>query len=85
MLIYCLVCGVLCLVLVLFCKALSVVTSLVIIFMRKRELVALLALSFYYLVTVCYCSVARGSVGLSAVCDCGVFRSYSLTFCNSDF
>ena len=27
-------------------------------------------------------SLLQGTVGLSAVCDCGISRSYSVTVCN---
>ena len=43
-------------------------TSFAIILMGKRELVALLCLSFWFLVIVVPC----GATGLSAVCDCGI-------------
>ena len=50
--------------------------------MGKRELVALLNLSSWCLVVVgrLFLAVPRG---LSAVCDCGISRSYSLTFFGS--
>ena len=44
---------------------------------------------FYCLMDVllqyCICSVAipHGAVGWSVVCDCGIFWSYSLTFCHN--
>ena len=47
--------------------------------MRKRELIALRSLSSWGLVIVCV-ALPRGVMGLSAVCDCGISRSYSLTF-----
>ena len=49
------------------CTLLYVPSSLAIILMGKRQLVALLILS-------CDCCVAlpRGAMGLSAVCDCGI-------------
>ena len=54
------------------CTLLYVPSSFAIILMGKRELVALLSLSAWCLVIV---SVAfpRGAMGLSAVCDCGIF------------
>ena len=53
----------------LFCYALLCVLSmLAIILKRKRELVALLLLSYGSLVTV----LPNGAVGWSAVCDCGI-------------
>ena len=72
--------GVLCLS--LFCYALLCVhSSFAITLKRKRKLVAsaiiVLQMYGYY-----KCSVALlyGTVGWSAVCDCGISRSYSLTF-----
>ena len=57
--------------------------------MGKRELVALLSLSscylvmFVFLVSNNYCmALQRGVMGLSAVCDCGMFLSYSLNIVN---
>ena len=50
---------------------LGVLSSLVNILQRKRELVALLLLccgSF-----LCSASFPHGAVGWSAVCDCGIF------------
>ena len=40
------------------------------------------SLIVYFMSCDCLCSVAlpRGSVGWSAVCDCGISWSYSLTF-----
>ena len=70
--------GVLCLS--LFCYALLCVhSSFASILKRKRKLVALLLLQMYCLYTY---SVAfpHGAVGWSAVCDCGISCSYSLTF-----
>ena len=67
--------GVLCLS--LFCYALLCVhSSFAIILKKKRNLVALLMYCYYK------CSVAfpHGAVGWSVVCDCGISRSYSLTF-----
>ena len=85
LLICCLVCfplvvGVLCLS--LFCFVLlCVLSSFAIILKRKRELVALL---FIVLRMSCYCecyvTLPHGTVGWSAVCDCGISWSYSLTF-----
>ena len=78
--------GILCMVLVLLCSALSVVTSLAIILMRKKGtgysacFVFLISCHYY-----CYMTLPRDSVSLSAVCDCGVSWPYSLTFCTSDF
>ena len=45
-------------------------SSYSIILMGKRELVALFGLSSWYLVMVV--SLPRGTMGLSAVCDCGI-------------
>ena len=67
--------GVLCLS--LFCYALLCVHySFAIILERKRKLVALLVLSY------CKCPLAlpHDAVGWSAVCDCRMFKSYSLNF-----
>ena len=62
--------GVLCLS--LFWQALLfVLSSFAIILKRKRELVALLLLSFGCLVNCkCYVALPHGAVGWSAVCDC---------------
>ena len=76
LLLICLVCfplsvGVPCLS--LFCCALlCVLSSFAIILKRKRELVALLLLSYGCLVTVNVLSLHHGAVGWSAVCDCGI-------------
>ena len=64
--------GVLCLS--LFCYALlCFLSSFAIILKRKREVVALLLLSYGCLV-YCKCSVTlpHGAMGWSAVCDCGI-------------
>ena len=55
------------LVFVLVCVAMCP-SSFAIILTRKRELVALLLLSFRCLVSV----NVHGAVGWSAVCDCGI-------------
>ena len=65
-----------------FCYALLCVHySFAIILKRKRKLVAF---AIIVLQMHCYykCSVAlpHGAVGWSAVCDCGISRSYSLSF-----
>ena len=49
-------------------------SSFAVILTRKRQLVALLLLSYESLVTV----NVLYAVGWSAVCDCGISRSYSL-------
>ena len=49
------------------CMLLYVHSSIAIILMGKRELVALLNLS-----PSCLVMVPRGAMGLSAVCDCGI-------------
>ena len=49
------------------CTLLYVHSSIAIILMGKRELVALLDLSSW-----CLVMVASGATGLSAVCDCGI-------------
>ena len=53
------------------CTLLYVHSSIAIILMGKRELIALLNLSSWCLVMVerLFC----GATGLSAVCDCGIF------------
>ena len=45
-------------------------SSFAIIFMGKRELVALLSLSSLCLVIIVWLFLAVGAMGLSAVCDC---------------
>ena len=60
------------------CTLLYVHSSITIILMGKRELVALLNLSSWCLV-VGRVALPRGAMGLSAVCDCRISRSYSLT------
>ena len=59
------------------CTLFSVHSSFAIILMGKRELVALLSLSSW-----CIVIVLALSWGLSAVCDCGISYSYSLTIYN---
>ena len=53
------------------CTFLYVHSSIAIILMGKRELIALLGLSSWCLVMVDWLS-PRGVTGLSAVCDCGI-------------
>ena len=55
---------------------LSVLSNFVIISLRKREMVAFL------MYCDCQCSVGptRSTVGLSAVCDCVIVWSLSLSF-----
>ena len=53
------------------CTLLYVHASIAIILMGKRELVALLNLSSWCLVMV-ECPLPRDTMGLSAVCDCGI-------------
>ena len=68
---------------VLFCYALLYVhPSFAIILKKKRKLVALLLLFYRCIVTITVCPVALpyGVVGWSAVCDCGISLSHSLTF-----
>ena len=62
------------------CTLLYVHSSLAIILMRKRELVALLNSSSWWLVMVVrlFLAVPQGCLG---VCDCGISWSYSLTIC----
>ena len=50
------------------CTLLYVHSSIAIILMGKRELVALLNLSFWCLMM----ALPHGATGLSAVCDCGI-------------
>ena len=59
------------------CTLLYVHSSFAIILVGKRQLVALLSLSSWCLVIV-VCS-SSDAMGLSAVCDCGISLSYSLT------
>ena len=73
--------GVLCLP--LFCYALlSVLSSFAIILKRMRELIALLLLSYIIMYWYSKCSVAppHRAVDWSAICDCGISLSYSITF-----
>ena len=58
------------------CTLLYVNSSFSIILMGKRKLVALLS----FLVSRDFCvALPQGAIGLSAVCDCDISRSYSLT------
>ena len=54
------------------CTLLYVRSSIAIILMGKRELVALLSLSTF-LSGDGRVALPRGAMGLSAVCDCGIF------------
>ena len=54
------------------CVVLCVHSSFVIILMKKRDLVALLCLSSWFLMTS-YVALPHGDVDWSAVCDCGIF------------
>ena len=57
----------------MFCYALLCVhSSFAIILKVKRKLAALLFLSIRYSVTTCYVALPHGTVGLSAVYDCGI-------------
>ena len=47
-------------------------SSIAIILMGKRELIALLNLSSWCLVMVGWAVLPHGATGLSAVCDCGI-------------
>ena len=59
-------------VIVLFCSTLLYVqSSIAIILMGKRELVALLNVSSWCLVMIEWLFL-RSAMGLSAVCDCGI-------------
>ena len=51
---------------------LCVHSSFAIILERKRKLVALLLLSYRYIVTKCSVALPHGAVGWFAVCDCGI-------------
>ena len=51
--------------------------------MGKRELVALLSVSSWCLVIDCCVALPRGAMCWSAVCDCGISCSYSLTISES--
>ena len=67
----------------MFCwSLLNAHSSIAIILKGKRELVTLLNLSSW-----CLCdgraALPRGARGLSAVCDCGISASYSLTIFGS--
>ena len=54
------------------CELLCVHSSFAIVFMGKRELVALL-FSFVFLVSRdCCVALPHDTTGLSAVCDCGI-------------
>ena len=55
------------------CTLLYVHSSIAIILMGKRELVALLNLSSWCLVMVERLFLGVPCMGLSAVCDCGIF------------
>ena len=66
-------CSIFCCTLLLY-----VYSSIAIILMGKRELVALLILSSWCLVMVEWLFLAV-PLGLSAVCDCDISGSYSLT------
>ena len=71
--------GVLCLS--SFCNVLLYVhSSFAIILKRKLKLVALLILSYRYIVTINVLWLFFSAVGWSAVCDCGISWLYSLTF-----
>ena len=59
------------------CAVLYVHSSFAIILVRKRELVALLSLSFWCLVIVVWLFLAMPWVSL-AVCDCGISSLFSL-------
>ena len=75
--------GILCLP--WFCYVLLLVlSSFAIILKRKRKLVAVIVLRMY---CSCGCSVAlpHDAVGWSALCDCGISLSYSLTFLVQNF
>ena len=58
-----------------FCTLICVLSSFAIILMGMRELVVLLHLSSW-----CLVALTHGAVNWSAVYDCGIFRSFSLTF-----
>ena len=57
----------------LFCYALLCVHSrFAIILKRKRKIVALLSLSYRFIVTINDVALPHGAVGWSAVCECGI-------------
>ena len=55
-----------------YCTLLCVHSSIAIILIVKRELVALLYLSSWCLVVVGRAALPCGATGWSAVCDCGI-------------
>ena len=65
------------------CTFLYVHSSFAIILMGKRKLLALLSLSSCcFLMCV---ALHRDAMGLSAICDCGISWSYSLTILGSEY
>ena len=54
------------------CTLLYVHSSIAMILMGKRELVALLTLSSWCLTSDGWAALPHGALGLSAVCDCGI-------------
>ena len=65
------------------CALLCVHSSFVIISMEKRELIALLCLFVFLVSRDCCVAFPHDTTGLSAVCDCGISYSYSLTILNA--
>ena len=65
------------------CALLYVHSSFAIIVMGKRELVASLCLSSGWSRECCV-ALPHDATGLSAVCDCGISYSYSLSFFNRE-
>ena len=59
-------------VLVFWYALLCVHPNFAIILKRKRKLVALLLLSYRYIVTKCSVALLHGAVGWFAVCGCGI-------------
>ena len=44
----------------------------ILVLKRKRKLVALLLLSYRFIVTFCSVPLPHGAMGWSAICDCGI-------------
>ena len=55
------------------CTLLYVHSSFAIMLMGKIEMVALLSLSSWCLVIAHCVALPRGAIGLTAVCDCGIY------------
>ena len=59
------------------CALLCVHSSFAIILMGKRA--SCFALFVFLVSRDCCMTLSQGAIGLSAVCDCGIFWSYSIT------